>query len=124
MQFQDFLDALSTDENQSLIESIKVGYSTIFEGWCDVRSIEKEPAIQTFSRKAAMNALGMGIPVIQKLNEWAEQNSSRYSYDEEEVLDHIDTLSQFRDMMPNSIAPVTQRPDAHLGINGVPKTGF
>lgn len=91
-EFKKFIKRLETDENKSVLEAVQKGFDAIFEGYADVRDIEREDALTMFNRQAANVAMGQGNPVLQFLQNSAERNHSMYTFDDEHDLDNRDTI--------------------------------
>jgi hypothetical protein len=110
-KFNQFLDKLETKQNKSLIESIRQGYSVIFEGYADVRDIESVDAITKFSRQAAFNSSMEGNNILTFLQNSSEKLSNLYTYDDEEHLDGNPTSSfnQYE-------APIQKSFEENLGL--------
>lgn len=86
-----FLHALSREENKSLMENVLKGYSCIFEGYADVRDVERVDATTQFSRRAAFNASMDGNNIMAFLQRSGESLADRYTVDYEPELDNIGT---------------------------------
>lgn len=91
-EFKKFIQKLQTDDNKSVLEAVEKGFDVIFEGYADVRDIEREDALTMFNKQAAQVAMGQGNPVLQFLQNSAERNHQMYTFDEEPELDGRDTI--------------------------------
>jgi len=99
-KFKSFIEKLETSNNKSVLEAVQSGYLAIFEGYADVRDVEHEDALVMFNRQAANVALGQGNPVLQFLQNSAEQTSQMYSFDDETELDDNDTIDYREYIIP------------------------
>ena len=88
---KNFLHTLSREENKSLMENVLKGYSCIFEGYADVRDIERVDATTQFSRRSAFNASMDGNNIMAFLQISSESLAGRYTVDHEPELDNIGT---------------------------------
>ncbi len=95
-EFKKFISQLETSDNKVVLEAVKHGFNVIFEGYADVRDTESIDALSMFNRQAANVAMSQGNPVLQFLQNSAEQTSQMYTFDEETELDGRDTID-YRD---------------------------
>lgn len=86
-----FLEALSRDENSSLMENVLKGYSCIFEGYADVRDEHTVDATTMFNKRTAFNSSMEGNNILSFLQRSSEQLSGKYSVDNEPELDNNGT---------------------------------
>jgi len=86
-----FLEALSSEENTSLMENVLKGYSCIFEGYADVRDEHTLDATTMFNQRTAYNSSLEGNNILSFLQRSSEKLSGRYSEDTESELDNNST---------------------------------
>ena len=110
-KFIQFLHKLENEQNKSLIESVRHGYSVIFEGYADVRDIESVDAVTMYNRRAAFDSSMNGNNVLAFLQNSSETLSNKYTYDDEDYLDDNPT-SEFNQYQ----APKNQSFEQNLGL--------
>jgi hypothetical protein len=87
---ESFLEKLNSDD-EKLMEAVKDGFHTIFEGYADVREPERLDALTMFNQQAANMALNQGNPVLQFLQNSAATRQGMFTIDDEPELDNFDT---------------------------------
>jgi hypothetical protein len=103
-----------------LIEAIEKGYMAIHEGWADPVDVVTEDALTRANRMAASKANSIGIPVLDQIQRWGKQNSTRYGEDAESELDLLPT-SDVNHRQQSPITKPSQR--SNLG-KLIPRGGF
>lgn len=84
-----FLESFDEGSEKALMESIRKGYSCIFEGYEDPRDIEQEDAVTQFNRMGAYNS-NFGVnPIMAFLQQSGERLRDRYSEDPNPELDSV-----------------------------------